>query len=78
MNREEFLKNVDLFSSLDKKSLKTLAASCSEQKFQKDDVIVQQGDPGDSLFIIVSGNARITRQLLTMWCWMLRFAVQEM
>jgi CRP/FNR family transcriptional regulator, cyclic AMP receptor protein len=61
MNREEFLENVDIFSSLDSKSLKTLAESCSEQKYQKDDIIVQQGDPGSSLFIVVSGQARITK-----------------
>ena len=62
MNREEFLKNVDIFSSLDQKSQKMLAESCSKQVFQKDEVLVQQGDPGSSLFIIVSGQARITKQ----------------
>lgn len=63
MDREQFLKNVDIFSSMDKKSLKTLAESCSRQTFEKEEIIVKQGDPGDSLFIIVSGKARITKKM---------------
>jgi len=61
MDREQFLKNVEIFSSLDKKSLKYLAESCSEQTFEKEDVLVHQGDPGSTLLIIVSGKARITK-----------------
>jgi len=58
---EDVLARVDLFSGLNKRELKDLAASCREGKHSPGSVLISQGDRGLGLFIITQGTVRITR-----------------
>lgn len=61
MKRESFLRKVALFSGLDQTNLKQLAEVCSEQVFKTDETLIQQGEIGNSLFIVVEGTAKIIK-----------------
>ena len=62
MDKEEFLKNVDLFSGLGKETLSSLATYCALLPFKKGETLVKQGDPGLGLYIIVSGKVKIVKK----------------
>ena len=54
------IKNVPLFSELTDQELSLLAASGSRQKMSDKNVIFQEGDSGEVLFIILSGKVPIS------------------
>jgi CRP/FNR family transcriptional regulator, cyclic AMP receptor protein len=58
---EDTLAHVDLFSSLDKKELRAIANSCQERKYAAGAVLMQQGDTGAGLFVVISGKVKITQ-----------------
>ncbi|GHO84486.1 cyclic nucleotide-binding domain-containing protein [Dictyobacter formicarum] len=58
---EDALARVDLFSALDKKELQALAKSCQERSYNAGATLIAQGDSGVGLYIITSGNVRITK-----------------
>ncbi|MDH3603398.1 MAG: cyclic nucleotide-binding domain-containing protein, partial [Candidatus Tectomicrobia bacterium] len=49
------LKRVSLFSVLDDSEMVSLAASMTPQLFKADEAIVEQGDPGASMYIVAEG-----------------------
>ena len=51
------LKNVKLLETLSEKQLITISRSLTGKDYAADDVIIQQGDIGDSFFLIASGNS---------------------
>src|SRR5690349_4731979 len=57
---EDILARVDLFSTLNKKELQTLAKSCQERSYRAGTVLVSQGDTGVGLYILKSGKVRVT------------------
>ncbi len=57
---EDVLAHVDLFSTLDKKELQELAKSCQERSYHAGTTLIVQGDNGVGLYIVKSGNVRIT------------------
>ncbi len=59
MDRILFLKRVPLFAILSPADLKQVAAIAEEEVFPDGDVIVYQGEQGDAMFVIVSGEVRI-------------------
>jgi CRP/FNR family cyclic AMP-dependent transcriptional regulator len=58
---EDTLKRVDLFSTLEKKELQTLAKSCQERKYSAGSTIFSQDDTGVGLYILTGGTVRITQ-----------------
>ncbi len=58
---EDTLARVELFSSLNKKELHTLAESCQERKYSAGTRIISQGETGVGLYVITSGKVRITQ-----------------
>ncbi len=58
---EETLAHIDLFSTLDKKELQTLAKSCQERTYNTGSTIFSQGDTGVGLYVIKSGKIRLTQ-----------------
>lgn len=58
---EDTLAHVDLFAGLDRKELRHLAGSCQERTFSSGSVLLQQGDTGAGLFVIIGGHVRVTR-----------------
>lgn len=59
MERILFFKRVPLFANLSPADLKQVAAIAEEETFCDGDVIVREGDVGDVMFIIVSGEVRV-------------------
>ena len=57
---EDTLERVDLFSSLDKKELQTLAKSCQERKYSPGSILIKQGDTGVGLYVIINGHVKTT------------------
>jgi small-conductance mechanosensitive channel/CRP-like cAMP-binding protein len=53
------LRDVDLFRSLDDAQLATLAESAVRREVPADDAVVNQGEPGASLFILAEGLMRV-------------------
>jgi CRP-like cAMP-binding protein len=63
MNNTEFLSKVSLFSLIKKPDLERVARLASRHLFQRGDVIIREGDPGGRLFIVVSGQVNIMKEL---------------
>jgi len=53
------LARIPFFSGLDMAALERVAASTRTRRFRRGEVIFHAGDPGDALFVIVSGEVKI-------------------
>ena len=60
MERILFLKRVPLFAPLSPSDLKQVAALAQEESFSDGVTIAREGDAGDVMFLIVSGEVRVT------------------
>jgi CRP/FNR family cyclic AMP-dependent transcriptional regulator len=61
-----FLKSVDLFSKIPGEDLAQIAGIAQEVNFENGQLIIQEGEIGDSMFLIVDGEVvvhRLGRQL---------------
>ena len=54
-----FLRNVPLFAEMDKAELEHLASSLKRRSFAAGQTVFFQGDPGNAVYIIESGQVRI-------------------
>jgi HEAT repeat protein len=59
MERILFLRRVPLFAELSTADLKQVANIASEQQFPDGEAIFLQGEPGEEMYIIVSGEVRV-------------------
>jgi CRP/FNR family transcriptional regulator, cyclic AMP receptor protein len=59
MQRVLFLRKVALFAELPPPDLKPIAVVAEEHAFSDGETIAEQGDPGDAMHIIVSGEVSI-------------------
>ena len=59
MNIANFLKKVDAFQCLNRNSAKRLAERVTLQTYRAGQMILRRGDPGDSMFVIISGDVQI-------------------
>lgn len=59
----DMLAGSELFKGLSRPSLERLAAVGTEEAFPKDAPIFSQGDPGDKLFLVLSGAVRVSRSV---------------
>lgn len=55
----DFLCTVPLFRTLDRTAVRRFAEVTREQRFAKGTVIVREGDPGDALFVVRSGEVKV-------------------
>jgi CRP/FNR family transcriptional regulator, cyclic AMP receptor protein len=60
MDVEVALRACRLFAGLDSASLGVVSAALRPRRFRRGEVIFHIGDPGDTLFVIVSGQAKVT------------------
>jgi CRP/FNR family transcriptional regulator, cyclic AMP receptor protein len=51
--------SVPLFESLSKRHVKKLAGLTSTVEYDAGDTVIQEGEPGDSFFVTVSGQAKV-------------------
>jgi hypothetical protein len=59
MDRILFLKRVPLFAALSPSELKQVAAIGAEEIFPDGEVLAYEGEQGDAMFVIVSGDVRV-------------------
>ncbi|MEP7059461.1 MAG: cyclic nucleotide-binding domain-containing protein [Actinomycetota bacterium] len=59
---EVALAGVPLFSGVSKRHLRRLAAESDLQAFQPGQTIVVEGQPGETLFVVLEGQAKVTRK----------------
>lgn len=59
INETTLLRQIPLFADLSQSTLAALAGSMERRTYRKGQVILRQGEPGESLFVIVSGQVRI-------------------
>ena len=57
---EELIRQVPLFSTLDKKEVQGLASSMKERTFNEGDTIAKEGQSGIGFFIIDEGEAAVS------------------
>jgi CRP/FNR family cyclic AMP-dependent transcriptional regulator len=57
---EELIRQVPLFSTLDKKEVQGLASSMKERTFNEGDTIAREGQSGIGFFIIGEGEAAVS------------------
>ncbi|MDQ2816919.1 MAG: Crp/Fnr family transcriptional regulator [Candidatus Eremiobacteraeota bacterium] len=55
------LKRVPLFAEFSDADTAAMAALMQTRKFSKHAVLVYEGDPGDTLFVVIHGNVAVTR-----------------
>jgi len=60
MDHASFLENVPLFASLKPSERADLASIAKVNKYYKGDTIFHQADPGSTLYIIASGQVKVT------------------
>lgn len=54
-----FLKGVELFSQISGEDLSQIAQISDEVEFDQEQLIIREGDLGDSLFLIISGQVKV-------------------
>lgn len=59
MDERTLLKGIPLFAGMPDEQLHTLAGALKRRTYRRGAQILHQGDPGDSLFIVVAGRVRI-------------------
>lgn len=62
LERVLFLKSVDLFSQLPGEDLAPVAVLATEEQREAGEDILQQGEMGDALYLIVEGRVRVHRR----------------
>ena len=60
--RIEFLRRIHLFYRLEDDHFESVAQTAQEKVYEPGEVILRQGDPGDSFFMIYSGNVIVSRE----------------
>ena len=55
---------VGIFSGLSIDALKTIAAISNRHLFSKGEVIIHDGEEGDTMFLLLKGKVRVTKRLL--------------
>lgn len=63
MDTEKFLSTVKVFRKLDQDNLRMLSENVQVQNFSKGKIIVEQGVPGEYLWIICQGSVQIIRKI---------------
>lgn len=59
----ELLKNVNIFKDLDDSELAAVAEVCKEEKFESGAFVFREGEAGNRLYVIITGEVRISRDV---------------
>jgi len=58
----EFLRNLPLFASLPEADLEVLYAQAEPIEIQPGDLLIEEGAPGDALFVLIDGQLQVTKR----------------
>ena len=59
--KADALAGVAFFRQIARSDIQRIANACTERHFSAGDTIVTEGDPGVAMFVIVSGEAEVTK-----------------
>lgn len=59
----EAIKKSSIFSSLEEEELAEILKIITERRFHKGDVIMQEGDEGDTMYLVVEGEVGVSKSL---------------
>ncbi len=59
MEKILFLLHVSTFQSMSSDQLRVISSICTEEEYEKNAMVFHQGDPGDKMYIIISGKIAI-------------------
>ena len=59
MEIKQILRGVELFEGLNEEELEAVVRLCEERRYNRDDIIAQQGAPGEEFFIINNGFVEV-------------------
>ena len=62
-DRMHLLSNIDLFKDFSEEMLQAITSSLHLQKFKPEEVLFNQGDDGESLFVLVEGLLEVSSQV---------------
>jgi small-conductance mechanosensitive channel/CRP-like cAMP-binding protein len=61
-DRMHLLSNIDLFKDFSEEMLQAITSSLHLQKFKPDEILFNQGDDGESIFVLVEGLLEVSMQ----------------
>ena len=61
MNTSEVIRKTSIFNDLDEQEVEAILKISKERQFSKGEVIAQEGEQGDSMFILFDGNVEVKR-----------------
>jgi|SRR5947209_20386087 len=59
MERVLFLRSVDMFSAIAGEDLAAVAMAAEEVRFRASEIVVEEGEPGEGLYVIVHGDVEV-------------------
>ena len=59
----ELLRRLEIFKDLNEDELSRIAEICEEREYASGEFIFHEGEPGNRLFVVTSGEVRISRQI---------------
>ena len=62
LNRLGKLKKLTLFKNLSEKILESIASKLKKKKYENEDIIVNEGETGNTFFLISKGRVKITKE----------------
>ena len=63
MDKVIHLKKIHIFSDLQVRELAAIGSITKEKDFAKDQIVVKEGEPGDTMFLIISGEVSVIRNV---------------
>ena len=63
MNPTQAIKETIIFSDLDEQEVKEVIRITKEKRFSKNETIMQEGQEGDSMYILVDGNVEVSKTI---------------
>jgi CRP/FNR family cyclic AMP-dependent transcriptional regulator len=61
MSLMDLLQKVDLFKGLSFPEVNKIGALCKETSYKEGDIIIEEDQPGEALYVIKSGKARVVK-----------------
>ncbi|PCJ18387.1 MAG: hypothetical protein COB02_10850 [Candidatus Cloacimonadota bacterium] len=62
VEKVESLKSVSLFQSLDARERLLIALICSDETLEKDEILCEEGEEGDELYLLISGKISVGKE----------------
>lgn len=62
MDEVAALRNVTIFASLPERVLRDVLRVCARRRFKRREVLIREGEPGETMYVVLRGRLEITRE----------------